>query len=440
MAEPITAVAQPPKLTMNNNVAAALQGSPHFETLKASVYVNEHDPTNEEKEADKELNSIEDDYPGLVAAMSKTDKASEQVAWAVKLRKHIRETMYIPAITGENSGVGNLISEVDSILTQARSRKAIQASLVMQPIDYRPPYKAIWPMLLKKGSTKDWYQLTSGADAIEWESPIEVGTAMSWRPGGGVDPANFMQLSGSKTSAKPFFIKTRAYSLSVFEWGERLIKPIAIKKIQLQMELDKRLDTEVLAAIDAAVPNGTLYSSHATHITADAGGAVTAAHFKEAGRNLVHTADSTGIQHVGVASVALCDVKTIWDISDWGNEEWDEQTVQAFNTQGFPIEYDSGQVAGIKVDRWSLAQNPFATTTFKIRFVGRPDQVGMVVPVTFQGKNIVTRNVPLIDGSPDFVQISQSNTPPGFEFWIEAYQALAIVIPGWYNLAQLNQT
>jgi len=440
MAEPITAVTQPPKLTMVNNIAAALQGSGHLETLKAQVCVNEHDPTNEEKEADKELNSIEDDYPGLVAAMSKTDKASEQVAWAVNLRKHIRENLYIPAITGEKGGVGNLINEVDSILTQPRSRKAIQASLVMQPIDYRPPYKAIWPMLLKKGSTKEWYQLSSGADAIEWESPIEVGTAMYWTPGGGNDPANFVSLTGGKTTAKPFFIKTRAYSLSVFEWGERLIKPIAIKKIQLQMELDKRTDAEVLAAIDAAVPNGTLYSSHATHITADANGAVTLDHFKEAGRNLIHTADSTGIQHVGVKSVALCDVKAIWNLEDLGNDDWSEQTVQEFNSQGFPIEYDSGQIAGMKVNGWSIVQNPAATTTFKIRYVGRPDQVGMVIPVTFQGKNIVTRNVPLIDGSPDFVQINQSNTPPGFEFWIEAFQSMAIVVPGWYNLAQLNQT
>lgn len=440
MAELITAVSQPPSLQMNNNVATGLSGSSHLETLKATAYANQHDEAQERKEADKELNEIESEYPGLVASMTKTDKASEQVDWAVARRAYIRDNVYIPAITGENGGVGKLITEMNSILGAPRSRKAIQASLVMQPIDYRPPYKPIWGMLLKRGPSKDWYQLTSGQDTIDWESPIEVGTAFYWSPGGGNDPANFVSLSGSKTSAKPFFIKTRAYSLSVFEWGARLIKPIAIKKIQLQMELDKRLDTEVIAAIDAAVPNDTLYSSHATHITADAGGAVTNANFKTAGRHLVHTVNATDIQHVGVKSVALCDVKAIWNMEDWGNDEWTEQTVQDFNMQGFPIEYDSGQVAGMKVNGWSIAQNPFATTTFKIRYVGRPDQVGMVIPVTFQGQNIVTRNVQMINGDPNFVQIYNTNTIPGFDFWIEAYQAMAIVIPGWYNLAQLNQT
>ena len=377
--------------------------------------------------AARELDELEQWQTGIVATMfpEKDERGRTREEQARDLRKYIASVLQ-SFLEDPFRGAHNIAQ----LFTQT-----LQASLVGPPIDWKPAYQPIYPMVLQRAQAKDWRAARTG-DPIEVAPPITVDTAVNFNPNGN---PQIVKITGSRSTVYPYWKRTNAYTIDFFEWSDRLIQVLAIKKRQLRQELDKSWDDDVISAFDAAVPDGSLYSSHPTHTVTNTSGTLTAANFKSAARKLIHT-DSTGTDHEAPPGVALTDPLACFQIRDWGTDEWSEETVDDYARHGFPLKYDGSVVTGMQVEGFSIVRNPRGGSNMKVRFFPPPQYVGYFVPVTLLGKRTIVRAVPMTGGDPDWEEIRNANTPPGFDFQIEAYEAGAITIPGYLHLGYLNQS
>jgi hypothetical protein len=318
----------------------------------------------------------------------------------------------------------------------------LQASLVGQPIERLPAYESFIPICLMTSSAKDFTAARNGTDPIEYEDPIGRSTAFNFDPenGGGV---RVEEISGNRSTIYPYHKITPRHTLSFWEWNTRQIKPIVIKKRQLTQELAKGWDDDLITHFDAVVPNGTLYSSHPTHTETinNAANAVTQTKFKDAARLIEHVDSASGIAHTAIPGVALCDILALRDIEAWGSDVWTEIEVSDYAKNAYAKIGESLRT-GKRLYEYALIKTPIETssTNRKVRFFGRKEQVGVFVPVTVNGRRLHVNIGPMSGQDPDVNALRSVTAPPGYTFYMEAWNSGAIQIINPYAISRLNHT
>lgn len=384
----------------------------------------------EDKEVEAEMEELELLEPGILDHMFPTEDHKGR-----KLPSKFEQCKALRASIANELGIFADNPFIGARRIEAMFTKSLQASLIGPPIDWVPDYQPLYPLLLMRSAPKDFKGARSGADPIQYETPISRGEAYNVDLNGN---PQIIEVEGSNATIYPYFKETPAYTLEFYEWAKRLIKPMVIKKRQLIQELNYGWDADLISAFDAAVPDGTLYSAHPTHTTTVVNGAgiITQTTFRTAGRYLMHVDSTSGTVHQGIPGAAVCDPLAIFDIEAWGADVWTEVEVSEIAKNGFGVKYDGSVVTGKKVNGFNLLQMPVqhATTGRKVRFFARKQQVGYFVPVTVNGRNMHTRVMPSTSGGdPDWDKIRNSNEPPGFAFTIQAWQGGAIQIIGHFN-------
>lgn len=318
--------------------------------------------------------------------------------------------------------------------------RSLSASMVGPVIERLPAYVPFLPIVLMRAPSKDFHQAKNGLDPLEYEDPIDRGEAYNFDPEGGGGP-RVVEISGNRTTIYPYFKQTPRHALTFWEWANRQIKPIVIKKRHLTQELAKGWDDDLITHFDAVVPNATLYSSHATHIRTinNADNAVTQNEFRLAARLIEHTDSASGTIHTAVEGFALCDIKALHDIEQWGTDVWTEVEVSEFTKRGFTTQHEA-LVTNKVLYNYNLLKTPIETssTNRKVRFFARKEQVGYFIPVTTNNKRIHVNIGPTVGDDPDVNAVRNVTTPPGSTFTMEAWQGGAIQIINPYAISKIN--
>lgn len=397
----------------------------------------------DKKHAEEELNDLEASWPGIVARMF----PREDPRTGEKLGAY--EEQCIEVQKSVASVVLNFLQEPyvgsrGSRMFENMMTDMLQASLLGDPVDRLPAYTGFKQLVLMTSSTKDFYEARSGIDPIVYEDPISRSEAYNFDPaaGGG---SRVVNITGNSSTVYPYFKETPKHALSFWEMMTRQIKPIVIVKRQITQELAKGWDDDLITHFDAVVPDGTLYTAHALHITtlaSNAAGAVTRTIFLNTGQFLLHVDSASGVVHAATPGAALCDILALRDIRDWGSDVWTEEEVSEFTRKGFGTRYDESVVVGKEIDGFSLLQTPIekSAANRKVRFFARRQQVGYWIPVTINGSQILTQVGPMRGDDPDVNAVRNVTTPPGFTFTIQAWEPGAIQIVNPYALAKINHT
>jgi len=387
----------------------------------------------DDRAVQEEMEELEFEQPGTLAAMFPASKDKE-LGTAHERCKRLR------AAVAAELGFFMKDPHRGAMRLGAMMTNTLKASLVGPPIEWMPAYQPIYPLVLMRSAPKDFKAAISGADPIQYETPISRGEAYNVDLSG---QPKTIEVTGSNSTIYPYFKTTPAYTIEFYEWARRLIKPMVVKKRQLIQELNYGWDADLITAFDAAVPDGSLYSGHTTHTktVSNALGVITQSKFREAGDLLLHADSASGTTHMGVPGVAVCDPLAIRDIRAWGNDVWTEEEVSQIAKNGFGVKYDGSVIVGKNIDGYSLVQMPIehATVYRKVRFFAQKRQIGYFIPITYQGKNIHVRVMPSTSGGdPDWDKISNSQEPPGFNFTMRAHQGGAMQIIGYLNTAMIT--
>lgn len=318
--------------------------------------------------------------------------------------------------------------------------QGLQASMVGPVIERIPAYTPFKTLVLMQAAPKAYEDTQNGLDPLEYEDPIEVGEAYNFVPES-TGPM-VVEVTGNRTAINPYFKITPRHALTFSEWTKRQIKPIVIKKRQLQQELNIGWDNDLVTHFDAVVPDGTLYSTHSTHITSITNNAnqVTKAKFQTGARLIRHTDSGTGTVHIAPPGFALCDPLAIDDIENWGTDVWTEEEVSDFAKKGFGQRWDETLNVGKKLYNYSLLQTPIrlAANNRRVRFFAVREQVGYFIPVTVNGRRTHVTIGPTVGNDPDVGRVRDVTTPPGYTFTLEAWEGGAIQIINHFALSKVN--
>ncbi len=307
-------------------------------------------------------------------------------------------------------------------------------------IERLPSYVPFLPLVLMRTASKDFHQAKNGLDPLEFEDPIDRGEAYNFDPENGGGP-RVVEIAGNRTTIYPYFKQTPRHALTFWEWANRQIKPIVIKKRHLTQELAKGWDDDLITHFDAVLPNTTLYDSHPTHIRtiANAVNAVTQDEFRRGAKLIEHTDSASGLIHTAVPGFALCDILALDDIERWGTDVWTEFEVSDFAKRGFTAQQE-GLVTGKVLYNYTLLKTPIETssTNRKVRYFARKEQVGYFIPITINNKRLQITIAPVIDNEPDWNAVRNTTTPPGGTFTMEAWEPGAIQIINPYAISKIN--
>ncbi len=320
--------------------------------------------------------------------------------------------------------------------------QGLQASMVGPVIERIPAYTPFKTLVLMQAAPKRYEDTQNGLDPLEYEDPIEVGEAYNFVPES-TGPM-VVEVLGNRTTINPYFKVTPRHALTFSEWTQRQIKPIVIKKRQLQQELNIGWDNDLVAHFDAVVPDSSLYDSHNTHIESITNNAnqVTRAKFQTAARKIRHTDSASGTVHIAPPGFALCDPLAIDDIENWGTDVWTEEEVSDFVQKGFGQRWDETLNVGKKLDGFSLLQTPvrLAANNRRVRFFAVREQVGYFIPVTVNNRRTHVTIGPTVGNDPDVGKVRDVTTPPGYTFTMEAWEGGAIQIINHFSLAKINHS
>ena len=326
-----------------------------------------------------------------------------------------------------------------TMLLKALLNKMLQASMIGPVIERLPGYTPVLPLVLMTAAPKDFQETRNGIDPLEYEDPIDRGEAYNFDPEGG--GAMAVPIEGNRTTIYPYFKATPRHTLSFWEWAKRQIKPILHVKRKIFQELAKGWDEDLLTHFDDVVPDGSLYSGHASHTESitNAADAVTHSVFKTAAKHLRHT--GSGTKHIAVPGYALTDPLAVDDIENWGTDVWTEIEVSEAVKTGWSIS-DESLRTGKKVYGFEILQTPLelGLANRKVRFFGRKEQVGYFIPVTVNGKRLHVNVAPMSGDDPDFNALRNVTTPPGYTFYIEAWQGGALQIVNPYALSMISHS
>ena len=391
----------------------------------------------EMRQVELELRDISDQFPGILSAMFPEKDPVTGVALgapaeqASELSKRIAGVLlaFLSEPYAGSRGAMGLENMMQTML---------QASMVGPVVERLPAYTSFIPLVLMTAPSKDFHEARNGIDPLEYEDPITREEAYNYDPEGG--GSQVVEISGNRTTIYPYFKQTPKHSLSFWEWAKRQIQPIVIKKRQILQELAKGWDDDLITHFDAVVPNGTLYSAHTTHIKtiSNADDAVTQAVFQEAGRFIQHT-ESSGTVHTAVPGNALCDIKAVYDIENWGTDAWTEIETSDYVKNPWTV-FNETLLVNKRVAGYNLLQTPVETSANnrKVRFFARKEQVGYFIPITVNGKRIHVSIGPTSGNDPDIAQVRNVTTPPGYTFTIQAFDGGAMQIVNPYALAKIN--
>ena len=425
--------------------APLIPGVSGIQDLRAEI-VTGLTNTGQMTTAEAELSELEGMHPGIVSRLFPESEKPSGMSYdeyatrsAAKLQKVVAQKLLnLAAQPGVNSPAA---LEFQELLDRAIA-PSISAGLIGEPIERLPGYQSFKELCLITTGAKDFYNARSGIDPLEYEDPMARSEAYNFDPEGG--GSRTVAVEGNRTTVYPYFKETPKHVLSFWEWAKRQIKPIVYLKKQILQELAKGWDDDLITLFDATVPDGTLYSSHPTHITTitNADGAVTYDTFVSTAKFLLHVDSSSGTVHAATPGVALCDVNALFDIRDWGTDVWTDEEVSQFDKDGFGVKYDESLVVGKRISGFSLLQTPIQQSGVnrKVRFFGAKLQVGYWIPITIQGKRIVTQGAPMQGNDPDWSAIRNVATPPGFTFTIQAWMGGALHIANPYALAMINHS
>lgn len=317
--------------------------------------------------------------------------------------------------------------------------RSLSASMIGPVIERLPTYVPFMPLVLMRSASKDFHEARNGLDPLEFEDPIDRGVAYNYDPES--IGAQVVEIAGNRTTIFPYFKSTPRHALTFWEWSKRQIKPIVIKKRHMSQELAKGWDDDLITHFDAVVPNGTLYSSHPTHIETinNADNAVTQTKFRDAARLIEHSDSTSGTIHTAVEGFALVDIKALHDVEAWGTDVWTELEVSEFARRGFTNQQEA-LVTNKVLYNYNLLKTPIETssTNRKVRFFARKEQVGYFIPVTVNGKSMNVNIGPTINNDPDVNRVRNTTTPPGGTFTMEATQGGAIQIINHFAISKIN--
>jgi hypothetical protein len=316
----------------------------------------------------------------------------------------------------------------------------LQASMIGPVIERLPAYSPFMPLVLMTAGPKVYQDTQNGINPIEYEDPIDRGEAYNFSPE--ADGPMVVEIAGGRTTINPYFKQTPRHALTFTEWAKRQIKPIVIKKRQLMQELNKGWDDDLITHFDAVVPDGTLYTAHSTHIQTITNNAnqVTQDAFRTGARFIRHTDSAAGTVHIAPPGYALCDPLAIDDIEAWGTDVWTEESVEDFVTRGFGQRWDETLNVGKKLYGYSLLQTPIETgaANRRVRFFARKERVGYFIPVTVNNKRVHVNIAPTVGNDPDFNAIRNVSAPPGYTFYMEAWNGGAIQIINAFAVSMIN--
>ncbi len=398
---------------------------------------------------EKEINALEIWKPGITPQLFQTDKASDIYDTAKGLctliAKRISDFVQYPLSGYPQHKALQDVWDALFVPKPAfrKTEGGIQASLVADPIQWVPDYTPFMPYLLKRTPPKDFYMITSGQDTLQYETPISRGTAINFDPQS-MPATKAIEITGSSGTILPYFKSSPRKTLRFWEWAQRLIQlPLYMKSHVLQ-ELAEGWDTDLITLFDAAVPDGTLYSSHSTHIVTitNAAGNVTWDKWNDAAAKFRHTDSASGTLHIAVPGFALADIEALNDIEyTWGNDYWTDVEVSEIVKMGWGNNRNSeGLVTGKKISGFNILQTPLkmSAANRKVRFFPRAEQYGYFVPITLQGKNIFTSIGPMKGNDPDFEAMQNTLEPPGFTFFVQATQVGAMQVCGYLHSSKIN--
>lgn len=439
----LTAGAPPGTNLLPRGIGGILPPGVDSNTLMSTLYYSASDD-----KTDEEINALEIWKPNITSYMFGTSdyvKIHEGAkAMRVLTAKRLMDWIQYPFVGSPQHDA--LLEIFDATFKpKPRFQSGVQASLVADPIQWVPDYTPFMPYVMKKTPPKDFYMITSGQDSLQYETPISRGTAINFDPQS-MPATRMIEITGSNATILPYFKSSPRKTLRFWEWAQRLIQlPIYMKSHVLQ-ELAEGWDADVITLFDAAVPDGSLYSSHSTHIStiSNAAGAVTWDVWNTAAAKFRHTDSASGIQHIAVPGIALTDIEAVNDIEyTWGNDMWTEAEVSEIVKMGWGENRNSeGLVTGKKISGFAVLQTPLkhSSNNRKVRFFPRPEQYGYWIPITLQGKNIFTSIAPMKGADPDFEAMQNTLEPPGFTFFVQATQIGALQVVGYFNSAKINHS
>ncbi len=435
-----------------NTIMAGLGGNAlllQLENSEAEPAIRDLLRANSDSYIEREINDLESDHPGIVNALSPPENVvsglsrSEQIFNDIRVQEQLFASRLI-AFIGNPHETGAPAKALQDALDLTVRPKTLKAGLIGDHIEYLPTdYEPFYALTMKRGRTKAYKNIVNGSDTLQYEAPLAWGTAYNFNPNYGPGGSLVQTVTGTTTTIKPYFNGTPRYTLSIFEWASRLINCIMQMKARIVRDLDVALDSDWLTMFDAVVPNGTLYSSHTSHVAsvADTDGAVTYDKFMEGAKHATRHRVSTGTKHRIIPGWALCDPEAVDDMQGWGNDQYTEVETSQMVQNGFGKRYDGGGlVLDRKVDRWKLMETPIehATDSRRIRYSGDPRRIGFVGSVTFNGKSVYTKVGPQSGQDINVNEVQRVSEPPGAQFFVQGWSGHYMQMINHFGLSKLN--
>lgn len=441
MSEKIT---DPKTLTAGSGLLLQLEGTEQ-RTLLAEL-----ERSMEDRAIEMSILELESEFPGMVNVLSPPGEKPAGKSRSEHIFDDFRDMTTIMAKKLSNfvaypyENSASAVAFQDALDLCIQPAGGIRASLIGEHIDYLPTdYEPFYPLAMNRGRTKDYVAIASGQDSLQYEAPLTFGVAYNFTPGGGPGGSMVQEVSGSNTTLYPYFNATPRYALRLFQWASRLLNCIAAMKARIMRDLDVAKDSDLLTHFDAVIPNGTLYSTHQSHVEAitDTDGACTYDKFMTGSNHATRHRHSTGTPHRIRAGVALCDPEAVDDMQKWGNDQYTEVEVSSIVQNGFGRRYEAGGlVLGRTVERWKLLETPIehATDSRRVRYFGDRRRIGYIGNVSYNNKTLFTKVGPQSGQGIDVNAVQRVTEPPGFTFFVQAWEGLYMQIINHFGLSKLN--